>query len=145
MSEFDDTEAKFNKPKTRMDFIEFLTHSIQHDDGEDEYSLVLLQASTIVSIEAGNEHFSFVETNRGKKYKVVGNYRTVTNRAFYANQSHAIINMSILKPSDYFYHRMSELPDYADNVYYSIDFMAKLKKVLESDLFTYRGINTFDQ
>lgn len=153
MNEFDESEKKVNFPKTKMDFIELLIHLPQYvnngnngnDDNEDKYSLVLLKASTIISVEAGNEHYSYVHTNNNKVYKAVGNYRTVTNRIFYANQSHAIINMSILKPSDYFYHRVDELAEYADDIYYSIDFMAKLRKVIKSELFTYRGINTFDQ
>ncbi len=133
--------------RTNMDFIELLVYtdnSLGTTEDNDGYSLALVKASTINLVEARTHEYSYVHTTQGKVFKTVGNYRTVTNRLFYANQNHKIINMSILKPSDFFYHRIDEIFNYVDNIYFSQDFMEKLKKVIESPLFTYRGIMTFD-
>lgn len=139
-------------PRQIMDFIEFLVYKEgnpintvnMNEHEESNYSLVLPKASSIILVEAGTHEYSYVHTDKGKIFKVVGNYRTVTNRVFYANQAHKIINMSILKPSDYFYHRTEEMNDYVDNIYFSQEFMDKLKNIINSELFTYRGINNID-
>lgn len=137
-----------------MDFIEFVTHvdhttSVFKESDTPEgysklYSLVLIQASTIVLIEAVSHEYCIIHTNQGKQFKVSGNYRCNTNRVFYAMQKNKIINMAILKPSDYFYHRIEELGNSVDNLYYDVATLQKLKKILESDLFQYRGINTLE-
>lgn len=145
------SEATYS-PRQIMDFIEFLVYregnplnTIKNSEFEQsEFSLVLPKASSIILVEAGTHEYSFVHTDKNKIFKVVGNYRTITNRIFYANQSHLIINMALLKPSDFFYHRIEEMDAHVDNVYFTQEFMNHLKTIIQSPLFTYRGINTIN-